>query len=293
MGMSLDTLPDRLTLILKTLMVSRSALAKALGVDKSLVGRWASGKVKPSSHNLAELTRWVAVHVPGFTMLDWDSAPDAFAERLSRAMAATGLAAAAAAWFPAAILEQASAGVRSRGLAYEGFWRSIRPSHDLPGRFLQDVTLIRRDEAAGRFVFWTRIEGMTLEGWSLLLQNQFFSVSADLNGLGLVFGIFNGVARDRAEILDGVTLATLRDTGGSPASAACVMERIADPTGDPQRDMRELERLALGRPRLMDPDAVPAPVRALLARDVTAGPPGFLRLLTSQSLARGRRFEAP
>lgn len=48
---------EKLGLVLKSLSMSRGRLASELGVDKSLVGRWVSGTVTPSSHNLKNLTR--------------------------------------------------------------------------------------------------------------------------------------------------------------------------------------------------------------------------------------------
>lgn len=60
----------KLDLVLKALSLSRGRLAAQLGVDKSLAGRWASGAVTPSAHNLENLTRLVASHRPGFSLLD-------------------------------------------------------------------------------------------------------------------------------------------------------------------------------------------------------------------------------
>ena len=49
----------KLDLVLRALSLSRGRLAAALGVDKSLVGRWTSGAVTPSDHNLSRLTQFV------------------------------------------------------------------------------------------------------------------------------------------------------------------------------------------------------------------------------------------
>ena len=70
----------KLDLVLKALSMSRGRLAAELGVDKSLVGRWASGTVTPSAHNLENLTRLVAQRRAGFTMLDWDRSLDGLAQ---------------------------------------------------------------------------------------------------------------------------------------------------------------------------------------------------------------------
>ena len=58
----------KLALALKALSMSRGRLAADLGVDKSLVGRWASGAVSPSDHNLANLTRLIASKTPGMAV---------------------------------------------------------------------------------------------------------------------------------------------------------------------------------------------------------------------------------
>ena len=48
---------------LEVLVLSRTGLASSLNVDKSLVGRWASGSICPSEHNRVEITRLVAGEV--------------------------------------------------------------------------------------------------------------------------------------------------------------------------------------------------------------------------------------
>jgi transcriptional regulator with XRE-family HTH domain len=61
---------EKLGLVLKALSMSRGQLAAQLGVDKSIVGRWATGAVQPSAHNLSRLTGLVAGRVDGFITLD-------------------------------------------------------------------------------------------------------------------------------------------------------------------------------------------------------------------------------
>jgi adenylate cyclase len=69
-------------LALKTFNLSRSRLAQTVGVDKSVVSRWASGVQVPSDHNLSLLTEAVARHRPGFERRDWDLDAEGFANRL-------------------------------------------------------------------------------------------------------------------------------------------------------------------------------------------------------------------
>ena len=80
--MRLENFSDKLALVLKTLVMSRTGLAAAINVDKSLVGRWVAGTVTPSEHNLANLTRYIATQIDGFTLLDWERDLPGFSGKL-------------------------------------------------------------------------------------------------------------------------------------------------------------------------------------------------------------------
>lgn len=284
-----DSFAEKLRVVLKALVLSRTGLASALNVDKSLVGRWASGAVTPSEHNLANLTRFIAGRIDGFTMLDWDRSSAEFSAALG--IAAPASPAGAPDWLPVSLLEEARRSARQRGWAYEGLWRSTRPSSDLPGRFLCDVTLIRH-QPEGAIQFRSGIEGVRYEGAALLLQNQLFSFGADAEHGTVIFGIFSGVARQRAEVIEGLSLGTLRDAGGSPVAAACVMERIGNLSGDTAEDDRRFEAAVAELTPLAPEGSVSQDVQDRLARTYAADIPGLLRLLFAHSLARGAVLEA-
>lgn len=72
-------------LVLKACNFSRGRLAQIVGVDKSVVSRWASGVQVPTDHNLTVLTEAVMRHRPGFARSDWDLDPEVFAGRLFEA----------------------------------------------------------------------------------------------------------------------------------------------------------------------------------------------------------------
>ena len=72
----------KLALVLKGCNLSRGRLAQAVGVDKSVVSRWASGVQAPTDHNLSLLTEVVARYRPGFARADWELASQTFAIRL-------------------------------------------------------------------------------------------------------------------------------------------------------------------------------------------------------------------
>ena len=73
---------QKLGMVLKAINLSRGRLAQTVGVDKSVVSRWASGVQVPSDHNLSLLTEAVARHRPGFERRDWDLDAEGFANRL-------------------------------------------------------------------------------------------------------------------------------------------------------------------------------------------------------------------
>lgn len=280
-----ESFGEKLRTLLKALVLSRTGLASILDVDKSLVGRWAAGTVIPSEHNLANLTRFVASRVDGFTMHDWDRSPTEFATALGVSAAVTP-SVGAPGWLPPSILEEARRGARQRGWAYEGLWQSIRASSDLPGRFICDIVQIRNAPDDG-IRFRSGIEGVRYEGVALLLQHQLFYFGADAEHGTVIFGIFSGVARQRAEVIEGLSLGTLRDAGGSPMASACVMSRIGDLSGDPGEDDRRFEAAVSALTPLVPDGSVSQAVQDRLARTHSPDIPGHLRLLFAHSLARG------
>ena len=81
--MATGDLAQKLGVVLKAINLSRGRLAQTVGVDKSVVSRWASGVQVPSDHNLSLLTEAVARHRPGFERRDWDLDAEGFANRLN------------------------------------------------------------------------------------------------------------------------------------------------------------------------------------------------------------------
>jgi adenylate cyclase len=69
-------------LVLKACNISRGRLAQAVGIDKSVVSRWASGVQTPTDQNLTLLTEVIGGRRPGFCRSDWELSARAFAARL-------------------------------------------------------------------------------------------------------------------------------------------------------------------------------------------------------------------
>ena len=79
---AIEDFAHKFGLVLKACNLSRGRLAQTVGIDKSVVSRWASGVQMPTDHNLTLLTEAVGRHRPGFARADWELASQAFAARL-------------------------------------------------------------------------------------------------------------------------------------------------------------------------------------------------------------------
>jgi transcriptional regulator with XRE-family HTH domain len=285
---------EKLDLVLKALSMSRGRLAADLGVDKSLVGRWASGAVTPSAHNMENLTRLVASKCGGFTMLHWDRDKDSLARVFGIEPAAPApqpKTSDDSAGLPLPGMDLVRLTTERRAATYEGFWRSTRPSIVMQGRIFHDYGMIRRGPD-GLLKFKMGGSGLLFDGWMLPVEGQLFAILFDTVGQTPVFLIFNGVALHKATQLDGLILAAALNAARTPSAYPVVLERIGDLTGDVAADdARCLELLTLDTD--VPEDLVPEHIRRHLIRDIgpaaVAAGAGELFLLSSwaNSLSKG------
>lgn len=290
-----ETFSAKLDLVLKALSISRGRLAADLGVDKSVVSRWVTGAVKPSSHNLSSLTALIAGRVPGFKTLDWDrSFPDLATLMGADPSAVPGLEAREPAGLPLAIAGHILATTALRGSAYEGIFRSTRPYVLQPGRFVHDHAMVRMDPT-GYLRLRMGTAGTVVEGWVLTLHNQLFTIAADVTSGAMLFGIFYGVATPRADVIDGLMLGPALDVARTPTACAIIFERIGDLTDDPEADDRRFE--ALSRTDPVAPDgSISQEMRDHLLRDIgpeqsALGGDMLLRLPLERSRSRGPGYQ--
>lgn len=275
----------KLELAMKVISMSRSGLASAVSVDKSVVGRWVAGTVKPSSHNLANVSRLVAEHVPGFTMLDWDRDPEDFSKFIGASSSAS-ISGAGTLWplLPKKLAKEAEHATSEHTKAYEGIWRTTRPSSDLPGEFLHDISIVRRNKE-GFLKFNSGVEGFQYDGSAIVVGHQLYYFCADDAFGAISMGILTGVPRQRADIIDGVILTTLRDAGASPSSSSIIMERIDNLTEDRAADDAKFQELVKNQRLVAEPGSVDQKIADHLHRAANA--PGMLRMLFASSMARG------
>ena len=284
---------EKLELAMKTLSLSRAGLAAEIGVDKSVAGRWVAGKVKPSAHNIAKISRLIAEQVPGFTMLDWDREFADFSRVLGAELTAPSPQPDAVTslmqLLPENLASEARFAAQERSKAYEGIWRTTRPSSDLPGQFLHDIAIVRRNPD-GVLVFDSGVEGVYYSGTTIQIQQQLFYFAADDTFGAVSMGIFNGVSRARAEVVDGVLLTTLRDAGASPTASSIVMERLHDLTDDFDADTKTFQSLVEKQKLIAPPGSVDPEIADHLHGAANA--PGMLRMLFAQSISRGPRLRS-
>lgn len=284
----------KLELVLKVLSMSRARLAASLAVDKSVVGRWVSGAVQPSAHNLSRLSALIAERIPGFTALDWERSLASFAELIGADLKAVAGHAPAAdsaiTGLPIVGMEQFLTATSLRGPAYEGFYRTTRPYMLAPGRFIHDHCMVRIDPN-GLMRLRIGAGGTIADGWALPAGNQLFAVTVDVISGAVLFGIFHGVGTARAEVVDGLVLAPSLDVGRTPAAYAMILERVGDLTGDLEADDRHFIELAA-----KDPVAPEGSISDELRRHLTAdiGPAAaalggdlLLRMPQIRSMSRG------
>jgi hypothetical protein len=281
----------KLNFALKALSLSRGALAAELAVDKSLVGRWVNGTVRPSAHNLSRLSDLVAARHPGFTALDWERPIDSLAVLIGAdpETAVGSTAPNLAEMLPLPLLNHSRATTSLRAAAYEGFFRSTRPYAEKPGSFLHDHLMIRR-RANGLLGYEMISASVKVEGWVLLLQNQLFVVGAELTSGAFAYAILNGVSTARAGRLDGLILYCALDPTRTPTASPILLERIGDLSGDPAADEARFAAYAKLDP-VAPPDEVPTDIVAHLTRrmgpdQVAEGGDLLLRAPSARSLSR-------
>jgi hypothetical protein len=257
---------SKLQLVLKALSISRGRLAAEIGVDKSLAGRWCSGAVKPGSHNLERLTRFVAAQRPGFTLLDWDRDLGDLAALLGVAYPSQPETPPSIQGIPLPGLETARLITAHRGDVYEGFWRSTRPAVVAPGRFCHDHGMFRRG-TSGLLEFTLGNPDFNFIGWAMPFEGQLFVVASDPTGIMPSFVIVNGVPMPKATLLDGMIL-TAFNALRVPAAYPIILERIGDLTGDEQADDATLVELMAAHEQFAPEGSVPPHIVEHLLRDV-------------------------
>lgn len=278
---------------LLALGISKARAASVLQVDKSLVGRWAAGTVKPTEHNLARITELVAERVPGFSMHDWQRDLASFSGLVgidpALAHRSVDLPAAVGGGMLNCVIE-ARGETERRGAAYEGFWRTVRPSLVMPDRVFHDYGMIRKG-SFGLLEVTMGGAGLTFKGWALPLEGNLFAMLDAMVGFTPLFLIFKGVSLPKVTRLDGIVLHAALDAARTPVAMPILLERTGDLSGDPREDERICTEMGLNDP-FEDEAELSDEVRSHLFRDfgpvaAEAGGEMFLTVSAVSRLLRG------
>jgi transcriptional regulator with XRE-family HTH domain len=256
---------ERLTFALKALSMSRGRLASELGVDKSLVGRWASGAVRPSAGNLERLTLLLAQRGPELSMLDWEKDAPEFASLFGLDATSFLPPDQTSLNLSPRLLEASRAATDFRGAAYEGFWRATHAALFERGRFCHQHGIIRR-EAGGLLQLEIGSPDVRYVGPLLPIDGQVCAIVVDTVQHLPSFMIFNTVSLPKIVLLDGLLLAT-GNALRTPAAYSMILERIGDLSGDREADDAHLESLMTRPEFIEDIETLPKPVREHLLRD--------------------------
>jgi helix-turn-helix protein len=286
-----ETFHQKLAFALKAFSISRGTLAAELGIDKSVVGRWVSGQVRPSSHNLSRLSAYFATRVAGFNTLDWERPISSLAPMLGAspevAQQAAGVGGES---LQLPLLADSRATTARRGGAYEGIFRTTRPYAQYPGHFMHDAILIRRGPE-GDLRFLLINSGVRVEGVVLLQQSQLFIISADYTSGAYAFGILNGVNTVQAGALDGLLMWCSLDSLRTPTASAILVERVADLTGDEAVDNAAFAELCAADPLApegsLSPELINHLTRDIGPTQVATGGDWLLKLPIARSWSRG------
>lgn len=282
-------LPLKLGMMMKAISISRVALAQQLAVDKSLVGRWLSGAVHPTDHNLARLSSLIREQMPGFCLADWSRDSATLAQRYGLVLdpiPGEAPLAGVIGEFLSAVSEEGA----TRGSAYEGFWRTSRPSLLMPGDLFHDYGLIRRGQG-GLMEVRMGGSGLEFEGYLIPFAGNVAVYLFDRIGRSPVTAIFKGVTLPRAMVFDGLLLLAALDPARTPVSFPILAERVGDISGDvAQDDLRYAEII-----ETMPPPLEPLPDDVLKARlyresgpaSAAQGGDAFLSVSMAGALSRG------
>ncbi len=264
-----DHFGEKLTLVLKALSVSRGRLAAEVGVDKSVVGRWASGAVVPSALNLERLTHFIAGRAPGFTLLDWDRDLAGLAGHLGVEPPSVAEAGSAAVsnFLPEAMLAEGRANIAARGEDFAGIWRTTRPQAGMKDQLIHDHILqwVAPDGLL-RHIYCVAGQ-IRYEGWAIPIHDQLYTITSDAASGTFIFTILHGVPRRRAMVMEGIALNCMRGRDSLVTATPCLFERVAEVTGDMAADEACFAR-AIAGPVIAPEGSISAEVRARMFPDI-------------------------
>ncbi len=258
-------LAGRLKLALKVVNLSPGGLGLAVGVDKSVVSRWLSGKVMPNGHNMSRIAAEITRHRPGFSALMFEASSADF-------LAALGLAPTDAMpqgdglLLPHGALDTARRETARRGAEYFGHYAMYYWSFSFPGRIARMALMLRPSERLIEARYGAN--DFEFRGWALLMMNRLYIQFVEKRYEAMAFLVTNSGQQPQTQRMTGMLMGP-SDRLMSPTASAVLMLREGDVTGDDARDEIEFRRRQDFDPMAAG-DAAPPEVRAALLSQVEA-----------------------
>jgi transcriptional regulator with XRE-family HTH domain len=282
----IERFAEKLGMVLDRLSLSRVQLAQLVGVDKSVSGRWASGRSRPSEQNIVRLTGILRRQMPDFSRGEWNLPPGEFASRLGLPARSTATIAPELRHSPDPAAEDAMAQAAQR---YSGLWLLTHSSFTGLRHIYAFLAELRPQQAGLGFEMANPI-GYRARGTALTGNGKLCLIAeATSHAHWPCFFAFNGVQLWRAAVLDGIVLSWSRDVSRAPIALRTLGFRLGpdEPDGDAARRRFDAALAILDRyfheDRLQQ--ALPSWVAAQLlemARDPSSG---ALRVSMEQSQA--------
>lgn len=260
-------LGERLNLALKTINLSPAALGAAVGVDKSVVSRWLSGKVRPSGHNLTRIAIEIARHRPGFSTLALEGPDEEFRRALdlpipfgTGGLSQVPMADSSALPIPYDLINVSRNEVMRRGDEYYGHYDVHYWSFTQPGRIARLAMMLRPAQGLIEARYGAR--GFEFRGWALLLQNRLYVQLAEMRHDAMLYMVTNAGQQPRAALISGIILGP-SDGNLMPTASGVILTRAGEIAGLSEADDRAFEARADNDP-FAGGDATPTAIRDLL-----------------------------
>ncbi len=224
----------RLKLALKQANLSPAGLGAAVGVDKSVVSRWISGRVRPTQHNLARIAAVLAQGLPGFTVLAFEAPGPEF-----RALVQPGTAdmrdgaESQNLFLPFGALDAARRETARHGVEYFGTYMMYYWSFSQPGRVARMALILRPEN--GLIEARYGAEGFSFRGWALLMLNRMYVIFAEERFEAMAFLVLNAGQQPKARFITGL-LSGPAEGLLVPTASPVALVRLRDLSGDRMAD---------------------------------------------------------
>jgi hypothetical protein len=225
----IDRFAEKLAIVLDRLSLSRVQLAQLAGVDKSVSGRWVSGRGRPGEQSIVRLTDIVRREIPDFSRGEWHLPPREFAARFRLPTRSAGMNPNVQAENPEPATQRVLSEAARR---YSGLWLLTHSSFtglrhiyaflaELRAR--HDGLSIEMADSAGY-----RARGTAFGGDGKLCV---FAEATNHTHWPCFF-VFNGVELWRAMVLDGIVLSWGRDVSRAPVAMRALGFRLGADEAD-------------------------------------------------------------